>query len=323
MNPLKEHEAARMRRCPICGKPLTEAEHRKALRRLGVREKEFGRENKRLRAQLQAAHVEASNARQEGIEAQKKHDRGLMAGTRDKLSRAEDRIRQLERGTTPQTEGLEFEEKLAARLKREFLEDDIQRKGKSGDVLQIVMASGKPMGRIIYECKRTPGIPAAHVRQAQRAKEDRKANFAVLVTTGQRKGFGGFTQRDGVLVVSPLAALHAASLLRMHLIAMWQAGITKKRRQQIADRLLHYITGPEFKGPIEDATRRTSQLETDLLDEARDHKERWQGRWDHYHAIRWDVSGVRENVTLIQRGQEPKVIGRPQPAPFALPPARV
>lgn len=312
-----------MRRCPICGKPLTEAEHREALRRLGVRESEFGRESERLRAQLHAAHVEASKARQEGVEFQKRQSQRVVRGWESKYAALKRKFEHLEKGTTPQGAGLAFEETLAARLKREFTKDDIQPKGKGGDVLQIVREDGKRVGLVIYECKRTPGIPPAHVRQAQRAKEERHANFAVLVTTGQKRGFGGYAQMDGVLVVSPLAVLHAASLLRTHLVEMWQAGVTKKKRQQIADRLLHYITQPEFKEPVEDAIQRTARLETNLRNEVRDHMNGWKGRWDHYQAIRWDVSHVRENVALIQRGQEPKLIARPRPAPLALPPARV
>ncbi len=45
------------------------------------------------------------------------------------------RIKQLEKGTKPQTEGLEFEENLYKRLKKEFPKDKVEHKGKGGDIL--------------------------------------------------------------------------------------------------------------------------------------------------------------------------------------------
>jgi hypothetical protein len=120
-----------------------------------------------------------------------------MSGWKNKVNTLEERLRQLEKGSTPQTEGLEFADKLVARLKKEFPEDDIQHKGKGGDVLHIIKFDNKPAGIIIYECKRTKGIQSQHIHQAHLAKQSREADFAVLVTTGQKKGFSGLAQMRG------------------------------------------------------------------------------------------------------------------------------
>src|SRR5437773_2033902 len=116
----------------------------------------------------------------------------------------------------------------------------------------FVHFDGQTAGIIVYECKRTPRIQSQHVRQANAAKQSRNADFAVLVTTGSRRGFTGLTQLSGVLVVSPLGAVPLASLLRAHLIEMLRTKVTKEKRAQIALGLMSYITSPQFKNPIEE-----------------------------------------------------------------------
>ncbi|MGA8345282.1 MAG: DUF2130 domain-containing protein [Candidatus Sulfotelmatobacter sp.] len=130
-----------------------------------------------------------------------------MAGQNKQMKKLQERIAQLEKGTTPQTDGLEFEHKLVARLQREFPKDKIEHKGQGGDILHTVKFSGQAVGVIIYECKRCLRISSSHVQQAYLAKQTRRAHFAVLVTTGQRRGFSGLCLDRDVLIVSPLGTI--------------------------------------------------------------------------------------------------------------------
>src|SRR5260370_35355411 len=125
---------------------------------------------------------------------------------------------QLERGTTRQTNGLELEQKLVPRLQREFPKDKIEHKGQGGDILHLVKFNGQIAGTIIYECKRCPRINSAHVQQAYEAKLTRKAHFAVLVTTGQRKGFSGLCQTSGGTAGLRLVGVSMAALVHYHLM---------------------------------------------------------------------------------------------------------
>lgn len=165
-------------RCPTCGKTLTRSEYEKALRIHGERERHLAEGEAELkRKQLdwkrqqrvrerqlkkdleRKLHQEKDRVRQQ---ERARADR-QQTGLREQLQRLKDRLRQREQGTTPQTEGLEFEEKLAARLRKEFPEDEILQKGKGGDVLHTVKFSKKAVGVIIYECKRTPSIQGQHM----------------------------------------------------------------------------------------------------------------------------------------------------------------
>lgn len=299
-------------RCPVCGKSLTEQEYERALGILGEREKHLKHEKAELLGKVRQAQAKARRAREEGIETERKRTKRLLQGKEAEIQKWKDRVRQLKRGSTPQMEGLEFEDKLVARLKREFPEDKVEHTGKGGDILHTVRFSKKPAGVIIYECKRSPRIQGGHIRQAFRAKQSREADFAVLVTTGQKRGFGGLAHMNGVFVVAPLAVLPLVSLLRLRLIEMLKAKVTRRERAIIAERLVKFVTSPQFKNPIEEVIERASDLQDLLFDEALAHKHIWEKRWEHYQVIHWDGSHVQANVQLVLQGKEPKAVSRPK-----------
>src|SRR5439155_10026267 len=145
-----------------------------------------------------------------------------------------------------------------------------------GDILHSVRSEGKTAGVIVYECKREPRIERSHVRQAQKAKRLFKADFAVLVTTGRKRGFGGLQQYDGILAVAPMGTVPLVHLLRAHLIELMRASVTREKRAAIASQLVTYITSPQFKGPIEEAAERAEDLQRILVQEAKDHFREWR-----------------------------------------------
>ena len=305
--------------CPVCKKPLTKEEYEKALGILGERDRHHKHQIENLQGRLHEAQEKAKKARQEGVEVERARTQRLLAGKDREIQTLKERIDQLKRGSTPQTEGLEFEDELANRLKREFPEDDIQHKGKDGDVLHIVKFGGKPAGIIIYECKRTPKILEQHIRQANLAKQSQRADFAVLVTTGQRRGFSGLAQMGGVLVISPLGVIPLASLLRGHLIEMLRTKITKEERTAIAQQLMEYITSPQFKNPIVEVVQLSSSLQDMIKEEAKEHFRIWKKRWSHYQTIQWDSSQIQNNLQLVLHGKKPEPIAHPKITPLTLP----
>ncbi len=306
-------------RCPVCKKSLTKKQYERALGILGEREKHLKHKKADLQAKLREAKTRAKKAKEEGVRLERNRTQRLLAGRDKQIQTLKERIDQLKKGSTPQTEGLEFEDKLAARLRREFPEDNVQPKGKGGDILHIVQFNKKPAGIIIYECKRTPKILSQHIHQAHRAKQSREADFAILVTTGQKKGFSGLAEMNGILVVSPLGTIPLASLLRGHLIEMLRAKITKEKRAIIAQQLLKYITSPQFKNPIEEVVQLTSELQDMIKVEAKEHVRVWKKRWDRYQKIQWDGSQIQNNLQLVLHAKEPKPIVHPKPRPLQLP----
>jgi len=183
------------------------------------------------------------------------------------------------------------------------------------------MHGKNPAGKIIYECKRTPRISSAHLQQAASAKQFREADFAVLVTTGTRKGFSGLAEDGGVLIVAPLGVIPLAHLLREHIIRMVRAKITREKRAVVAHKLLKYITSPQFRNPIEEVTRIATELQQMIVQEWKDHKRVWEKRWNHYQRIHWDGAQIAANVNLVLQCKEPKSLVQPKGIALQLPPA--
>lgn len=308
-------------RCPVCKKALTQKEYEAALGILGERERHLRHRQAELQKRLRDARLKQKKARAEGVRAERARTQRLLKGKDKEIQTLKERLKQLKKGSTPQTEGLEFEDKLAARLRREFPTDQVQHEGKRGDVLQSVRFDGKVAGLIVYECKRTPRIQTQHIRQANRARQSRDADFAVLVTTGTKRGFSGLAQMAGVIVVSPLGAVPLAALLRAHVIEMMRARIAKGKRARIADQLVQYITSPQFRNPIEEVVQLTSELQEMISEEAKQHFKTWKRRWEHYQTIQWDTSQVQQNVRLVLHGRRPQPLAAPKVPRLLLPAA--
>src|SRR5438552_3852115 len=134
----------KIHRCPTCGKVLTRTEWEKALRIHGEREKHLSHRAEELTKREREQRIRERDFKREGKrklaqETKRVRDQERVrasrqqVGLKDTINKLKERLRQRERGTTPQTEGLEFEDRLAARLKREFPDDEVVHKGKGGD----------------------------------------------------------------------------------------------------------------------------------------------------------------------------------------------
>ncbi len=320
-------------RCPFCQSTLPKDKYERVMHIQEEKEKARREAEKQLRqaretqaslkAQLKESKRKQKEARAEGAKAgarvEKQRQERLTVGLRSKLELAKARIKQLERGTTPQTEGLEFEDVLYKRLQKEFPEDRIEHKGKGGDILQFVIFRKEVAGKIIYECKQTPKILPAHVQQAAIAKKTREAHFAILVTTGTRKGFTGLAQEDNVLIVAPLGVIPLARLCRAHLIEMAKAKLDNEQKNRVATQLLGFITSPTYRIPLEQVMQQAKKVQDLLRREAKEHWHIWQERWAIYQTIELDVKAIQTNVNRVLEGEKPLPLERRRVEPLQLP----
>ena len=308
-------------RCPVCRKALSKHEYEKALGILGEREQHLRHEKAHLQSQLKSARLTAKRAHADGVRAERDRTQRLLAGKDREIQRLHEQLKRLKKGTTPQTDGLEFEDKLFARLGREFPTDHLEHDGRGGDILHGVLVKGKTAGLILYECKRCKRIEGGHVDQAARDKRTRQADFAVLVTTGTRRGYTGLAHDGHVLLVSPLGVVALARLLRAQILEMARARLSRSQRQQVAVQALEYLTGPVFKGPLEDAMARTRQARNLLQREAKSHFVVWNERWALYQTVEVDLSSLLDNSIRVAQGEKPVAIGRFKPSRLELPAA--
>jgi len=238
----------------------------------------------------------------------------LVDKQKGQVTKLKETIEHLRNGTTPQSVGYADETLLTTALAECFPDDDVQHKGKKGDVLHIVMVNGIRVGCLVYECKRTQSLTKTHVHQAYEAKGLRHADEAILVTTGKRKGFNGFAEMDGVYVVTPTGVLALVTLIRRTLIELKQANRTDDEKAKVLGNLRTYITEGGFKQAMSEVMQRSMILEDQLRVEIETHVHGWRERMDHYNHIGYNALLVQDNVSCLLLGGVPKEVLCP-PAP--------
>jgi hypothetical protein len=209
---------------------------------------------------------------------------------------------QLKKGSTPQIEGLNFEEELLKKLKEEFPEDKIERLGKNGDIIHRVNFKGKQVGLILYECKKTTKFNPAFIDQTKKAMALRQATYGVLVTTAFKKGTQGFWVEKDVIIVHPDGAIYIAKILRDAIIEISSLKISRSEMEKRSKELMEYIRSEDFKNSIGDIIYRTRDLYEMLKKEVKNHGKIWKDRYLHYKRIHENINKLEQVTTNILRG---------------------
>jgi len=227
---------------------------------------------------------------------------------REQKREIQDMRAQLKRQTTPQLEGLLYENQLAKELKKRFSEDHIQHTGKGGDVLQNVMRDKQRVGLIVYECKRVKHYSAQHVKQAAEAKKKRNADFAVLVTNAMKKGTQGFFVERGVIVVHVAGVLSVAGILRNQIVQIAGMKLGQLQRDKAIKLVLEYLEGPEFANSVDAIIHESISVCTSLIDEINKHRTMWKKRYASYKNIYQEATTVKTtSKTLLSGEPEQKI----------------
>jgi len=237
------------------------------------------------------------------IEATRKQAGTLQAQNLKQQERIKNLETQLKNQTTPQLEGLLYEDKLMEALKKEFPGDKFTHTGKGGDILHEIMQESDVVGIIIYECKRVGHWQAAHAEQAFSAKLQRKADFAILVTNASKKGAGGFFIEKGVIVVSPGGIIAITNILRDQIIRIGQLKLSHAQKDRAIEKTLQYLQGAEFKNALEVVIRKTIEMHDDLKRECQDHIKIWKKRQDCLKHVYVHASRVQIKTTALVAGR--------------------
>ena len=250
---------------------------------------------------------------------------GQMKTKNKELRRQGEQIKELERQlesrTTPQIEGLLFEDKLAKELRERFPGDRVERKGKRGDVLHFVKQKDQEVGVIVYECKRVKHYKRDHVRQAAEAKEKREADFAILVTSAMKKSTQGLFVERGVIVVHPAGVLSIVGILRQQIIQIAAMKLGQLQKKEAVKLVMEYLEGPEFTNSMDAIIQESISACDELNDEMEKHKIRWNKRYLMYSKIHGEAVSVKgKSKTLLSGEQVPaKKIFLPTPEELKIP----
>lgn len=280
-------------RCPTCKKELTKEEYQTILKVSMAQKRELEAQVKRVK----------ENAKAEGAKQKETQIKLLQ----DQLIKSQDTIKNLKGLTTAQLEGFAVEERLVEALETTFPNDIIKREGKKGDVLQTVCVDNNHAGLIVYECKRMATIYKAHIHQAYVAKKYRKADYAILVTTGHRKRppFGGLAFEQDVYIVCPDGVFPLIHLLRTRLIEMLKANLPEAEREDANRKLAEYLTKGEGKLAMGFILREATTQKEQLIKEYHQTNSWWEERWKSIQTIGISGSILEQNISAVMSGQEP------------------
>jgi hypothetical protein len=212
--------------------------------------------------------------------------------------------RQLKNKTTPQLEGLLYEDKLTEALKKEFPADHLKNTGKGGDVLHDVVYEGEVRGIIVYECKKVKSWSGSHLEQTAKAKLSRKADFAILVTNANKKGTSGFFVEKDVIVVNPGGVIAIANILRKQLLEISHLKLTNSQRDEAIGNTVKYLQSSEYRNSLDVVIRKTVEMHEDLKKESQDHLKMWKKRHESLKTVYLSTAQVKEKTLSLLAGHE-------------------
>ena len=218
---------------------------------------------------------------------------------------------QIEKGITPQIEGLLEEGKLLIKLKELFPTDRFEHPGKGGDIIQSVIEQGKEIGKIVYECKKVKTFSKNHVDQAKEARNFRKADFAILVTNAfpSKKQF--YFVDKTVFVISPVSLEPITYTLRESLVKMAILKMTNEAKQKAVQRVYDYLSSSDYNNKMNDVSNQLMELGKDLKQEIASHRRTWEKRYHIYSSVYSDITGINYSLKdLVQNrlDEKPKLM---------------
>lgn len=197
---------------------------------------------------------------------------------------------QLEKGITPQIEGLLEEKNLLNKLQQLYPNDKFIHTGKGGDILQIVIEQKREIGKIVYECKKVKNFDRKFIIQAKNAKKLREADFAILLTNAfpSKRQFY-FIEKD-VIVISPINFEPITYTIRESLVRIAILKLSNEAKEKAVQQIYEYLSGSEYQNRINEISQETLDLRNELVKEMNAHKNFWIKRYNSYRNIFNDVN---------------------------------
>lgn len=239
-----------------------------------------------------------------------------------KYERANDEIKrlkeQIEKGITPQIEGLLEEDILLAKLTELFPRDKFEHPGKGGDIIQIVIEQSREIGRIVYECKKVKHFDRKHVEQAKEARRIRHADFAILVTNAFPSKKQYYFVEKTVFVISPVSLEPITQTLRDSLARISMLRMSNEAKEKAVQQVYDYLSSNEYANKVNDVATQLLDLGRELKNEVASHNRIWGKRYHIYQALFNDIGMIdhklRSLVHGLAGGKQLKLLPAPQKA---------
>ncbi len=207
---------------------------------------------------------------------------------------------QLKQNQTPSELGLLNEKEMLKVLQEKFPNDKFFHTGKGGDIVHHVVLEKKVVGILVYELKKVSNFSNKHITQTAEAKQQRNADYAILVTNAKRtKNDFGFSMTKGIIIVHPAGSVTLISILREHLLMVSKLNLSNKQREETTKAVLEYIQSPTFKNGIESIITNTEELYVSLRKEVKEHVHIWQDRIKRYNDINNKALHIENKVIKL------------------------
>jgi len=192
---------------------------------------------------------------------------------------------QLKKGTTHQNEGLLEEKVLLQKLKELFKTDKFEHTGKGGDIIQTVIERGREIGKIVYECKKVKEYKKEYIDQTRKARQDRSADFAVLVTNRFPKKAQGYFVEKQVFVINPISVELISQTLRGSLVQLSLLKGDPALKNVAIQKIYSFLSSNDYSNRINDFVGQIIELRKDLETEVSSHAKLWTKRYKGYAIL--------------------------------------
>lgn len=247
---------------------------------------------------------------EKGIQKQKERTRAvskMLDKTQKERDKAMERVKQLEemrkKGTTPQLEGLNFEDEVFDQLKGKFPEDKIEPTGQKGDIIQTVQVEKKEVDKILYECKKTKDFESKFIEKIKQDKKRVLAYYGVIVTWATKeekdKKQNFWIEEGNIIVVHPYGVLYVAEFLRNTLIQMYSLKLSKEESESKGRVILEFMQSEEYRARIQNFITKSRDAYELLKKEVKMHLKDWDARYKIYKSIHTDIHVIQDIVQHI------------------------
>ena len=225
------------------------------------------------------------------------------------LERQNSKIKELEEqssSTHGELEGEVLELAVEGTLRNLFPRDginEVKRGAYGADVEHAVpSSSGSTAGKIIWECKKHKRWNDGWIPTIRKNAIEYGADTMVIVTTKMPDGMENFGVVDDVFVCRYHEVAVVAELLRHAILRASDERVREKHMMTIQERVLAYVSGPEFAMVMRGIMSAYEDFEDDLRKEEQYMKRRWSARRGYLRSIIDSVTSMMGRLDHLGAG---------------------
>lgn len=294
-------------RCPWCGSKISrekfleiqssirDEEQRKLADALEVLKKELEKQRKKELADVRQILLKDRDAALAKKEAEFAREREALQ------KKIVDISRRVQKRGGEIADGVEID--LYDELRGAFPDDQITRR-PDGNLLLDVRHRNKSAGKLLVSAKPRAAWQQAFVTRLRQEQSETGADHAVLAAAVFPAGKKELFVDSGVIVVAPARVRAIVEVLRKALVAMHVAKLSEGERNDKVNKLFRFITSPNFKRRLAEASDLTGEALQIDVDEKRAHDLTWRKRGTVLTRIRNVLREIDTDVSAIIEARE-------------------